>query len=99
MQLVIYNNLVQAVHDDSQIITKAMYPNCQIVSYQGNVIPGQVDPRTSTQKATVYRDQRRVSYPSIGDQLDMIYWDQVNGTKTFQAAIAAVKAQYPKVTS
>ena len=35
-------------------------------------------------------------YPSIGDQLDMIYHDQVNGTTTFKDAIKAVKDKYPK---
>ena len=30
-------------------------------------------------------------YPSIGDQLDMIYHDQVDGTTTFKAAIKAIK--------
>ena len=35
-------------------------------------------------------------YPSIGDQLDMQYWDQVNGTTTWQDAVAKVKADNPK---
>ena len=40
--------------------------------------------------------QRDRSYPSIGDQLDMQYWDQVNGTTTWKDAIAKVKADHPK---
>ena len=35
-------------------------------------------------------------YPAIGDQLDMIYHDQVNGTTTFKDTIKAVKDKYPK---
>jgi len=35
-------------------------------------------------------------YPSIGDQLDMQYWDAVNGTTTWKDAIAQVKADNPK---
>jgi len=35
-------------------------------------------------------------YGPIGDQLDMIYWDQVNGTTTFKDHVAAVKADNPK---
>jgi len=35
-------------------------------------------------------------YPSIQDQLDMQYWDKVNGTTTWQDAIAKVKADTPK---
>lgn len=45
---------------------------------------------------TQYRRDRFQAYPRIQDQLDMIYWDQVNGTTTWQDAIDAVKQQYPK---
>ena len=44
-----------------------------------------------------WEDARRSSYPTIGDQLDMIYWDQVNGTTTFKDHVAAVKADNPKL--
>tara|TARA_R100000315_G_scaffold40978_1_gene17730 strand:+ start:510 stop:854 length:345 start_codon:yes stop_codon:yes gene_type:complete len=35
-------------------------------------------------------------YLSIEQQLDMQYWDAVNGTTTWKDHIAAVKAKYPK---
>ena len=35
-------------------------------------------------------------YPEIGDQLDMIYHDQVDGTTTFKDAIKAIKDAHPK---
>ena len=35
-------------------------------------------------------------YPTIGDQLDMIYHDQVNNTTTFKDAIQAIKDTNPK---
>ena len=35
-------------------------------------------------------------YPSIGDQLDMIYHDQVDGTTTFKDAIKAIKDAHSK---
>jgi len=40
--------------------------------------------------------QRDRVYPSIQDQFDMQYWDKVNGTTTWQDAIAKVKADTPK---
>ena len=40
--------------------------------------------------------QREREYPSIVDQLDMQYHDQVNGTTTWQDAIQAVKDANPK---
>ena len=35
-------------------------------------------------------------YPSVQDQLDMQYWDSVNGTTTWATAIAKVKTDNPK---
>jgi len=40
--------------------------------------------------------QRDRQYPSIQEQLDMQYWDAVNGTTTWKDAIAQVKADNPK---
>jgi len=40
--------------------------------------------------------QRDRVYPSIQDQLDMQYWDNVNGTTTWKDAIAKVKSDNPK---
>lgn len=39
---------------------------------------------------------RQKAYPSIQDQLDMMYKDEVNGTTTWKDAIAQVKADNPK---
>jgi len=46
-----------------------------------------------------YKIDRAEEYPSIQDQLDMQYWDKVNGTNTWQDAINAVKNKYPKENS
>tara|TARA_R100000234_G_C4952530_1_gene158006 strand:- start:257 stop:559 length:303 start_codon:yes stop_codon:yes gene_type:complete len=43
-----------------------------------------------------YIEARQLAYPSIGDQLDMQYWDAVNGTTTWKDAIAKVKSDNPK---
>jgi hypothetical protein len=43
-----------------------------------------------------YQRNRAKAYPSIQEQLDMQYWDKINGTDTWEQAINAVKAQYPK---
>ena len=44
-----------------------------------------------------YDQLRKNEYPSIGDQLDMQYWDSVNDTTTWKDHVASVKAQFPKV--
>ena len=43
-----------------------------------------------------YISARVNAYPSVGDQLDMQYWDAVNGTTTWKDAIAKVKSDNPK---
>ena len=43
-----------------------------------------------------YVQLRSNEYPSMQEQLDMQYWDAVNGTTTWKDAIDAVKAEYPK---
>ena len=43
-----------------------------------------------------YQRKRADEYPSIQDQLDMQYWDSVNGTTTWSDAIATVKSNNPK---
>ena len=43
-----------------------------------------------------YKDMRESAFAKLGDQLDMQYWDQVNGTTTWKDAIAKVKSDNPK---
>ena len=48
--------------------------------------------------AQEYARKRQAEFPSIGDQLDMQYHDQLNGTTTWKDAITKVKADNPKET-
>jgi hypothetical protein len=41
-------------------------------------------------------EARLNAYGSINDQLDMMYWDNVNGTTTWKDHIAQVKSDNPK---
>jgi len=41
-------------------------------------------------------NNRRIAYPSIADQLDMLYWDKVNGTENWLNSIESVKNRFPK---
>ena len=52
---------------------------------------------------TLYQRQRTgeagttdTIYLPLAQQLDMQYWDSVNGTTTWKDHVAAVKAKYPK---
>ena len=44
-----------------------------------------------------YRRQRKLVYPSREKQFDMMYWDKINDTTTWQDAINEVKELFPKV--
>tara|TARA_B100000214_G_C23624082_1_gene470881 strand:+ start:49 stop:354 length:306 start_codon:yes stop_codon:yes gene_type:complete len=41
-------------------------------------------------------EDRKLAYGSIADQLDMQYWDSVNGTTTWKDHIEQVKTDNPK---
>ena len=46
--------------------------------------------------ANEYQRERATAYPSIQEQLDLQYWDKVNGTTNWEDAIAKVKSDIPK---
>ena len=54
------------------------------------------DEQTDEGRQKVWFQNRIAAYPSIGDQLDMLYHDQVNGTTVWKDTIAAAKISTPK---
>ena len=48
------------------------------------------------QPEPTYQEKRMAEYPPTGEQLDMMYWDKVNGTNVWQETITAIKNKYPK---
>ena len=48
------------------------------------------------QQENGYKSARQEAYGSIADQLDMMYWDNVNGTTTWKDHITQVKSDNPK---
>lgn len=55
---------------------------------EGNVIVDDID------RSQIYKDQRRVEYPSFAEQMDYIYHNGVEAWKTDM--IDPIKAKYPK---
>ena len=51
--------------------------------------------RVAEEKATEYKRRRAKAYPAIGEQLDILYHEGIEG---FRTAIKAVKDKYPKPT-
>ena len=66
--------------------------NCHIVD-QGDYyesVPNDVVPEPS------YAQKRAAAYPALSEQLDLIYWDKINGTNLWQEKITEIKTKYPK---
>jgi hypothetical protein len=63
---------------------------------QGNQVEIDLDAVAAWVDPDTYKYQRTSAYPSIQEQLDLLYWDKVNSTDNWEQAIAAVKAEYPK---
>jgi hypothetical protein len=55
-----------------------------------------IDDETDDGKQIEWLGKRQASYPSMGDQMDMIYKDQINGTTTWKDAVEAAKTSTPK---
>jgi len=43
-----------------------------------------------------YTELRAAEYPTIQEQEDMKYWDEINGTTVWRDTITAIKDKYPK---
>ena len=99
-QLVIKDGFVIAAHAPEQDIRDA-YPDAEIIMWDGPLELDETgtrlrDPRTREEKRNNYADKRRMAYPSIPDQLDMIYWDGINETENWLRGIDHIKRKYPQ---
>ncbi len=70
--------------------------NEQVIEIDQAAYEAEVSRLEAEWNATQYQRDRDKAYASIADQLDMQYWDSVNGTTTWADHIAAVKAAHPK---
>ena len=97
---------ILAINPDAKVSVNAEDYN-QITWLEGttpianeDIIAKQTELKTAYDTKQYQRDRTKRSqdggYPEIGDQLDMIYHDQVNGTTTFKDAIKVVKDANPK---
>ena len=60
---------------------------------EGNPVPYSKEAVQAYIAANAYKEQRAAEYPSIPDQLDLLYH---GGMDAWKAAIQAVKDKYPK---
>jgi hypothetical protein len=80
----------------------ALYPTVKLIientpyDAADNVVTVDADAVSAWVSPEQYARDRALAYPSMQEQLDMQYWDSVNGTTTWKDAIAAVKTENPK---
>jgi len=89
--MVDFHKAVRALYDNVYYVNdnKAYDINDNEINVDMNLIKAWKDPNE-------YKYQRQLAYKSIEEQLDMQYWDKVNGTNLWKEHIDSVKAQYPK---
>jgi len=76
--------------------TDAWDKNGNVVVLDESAITIETDRLQAEWNANQYQRDRASAFPSIGDQLDMQYHDQLDGTTTWKDAIAKVKSDNPK---
>ena len=87
-----------------------LYPNVVTIDDTAGAFNAQGNPVTIDEQAVQieitrleadyaakqYQRDRAAAYPSLAEQMDMQYWDSVNGTTVWEDTIAEIKARYPK---
>jgi hypothetical protein len=63
---------------------------------QGNQVTIDMDAVNAWVDPDAYKYSRAKAYPTIQEQLDMQYWDGVNGTTIWADTVASVKSENPK---
>ena len=78
---------------------KSLYPDVLVVEADGKAyVSSGVEKTVDADAVALKKVQlaRKAAYPAIEDQLDMLFWDSINGTTTWKDAIAKVKSDNPK---
>ena len=102
--LILDNKVVDVVSTEFEVHSSMTWVDCDDTVKSGyDYKDGKfTDPRALTdeqkaaQAAVQYKSDRKNAYAAITDQLDMQYWDLVNGTTTWKDHVAKVKADNPK---
>ena len=71
-------------------------PDLSVVYFEDNETEPSDSDITNKIAEIEVQEARKNAYASIQDQLDMQYWDNVNGTTTWKDHIAQVKSDNPK---
>ena len=93
----VINGVIEAYTDSAEVAAEngfdTQIENDIVRGYDGKFY---IDGEQPNPPPKSYVELRMAAYPAIGEQLDMIYWDKVNGTNLWQSTISEIKARYPK---
>jgi hypothetical protein len=93
-------NSIKAINPNAEVVVEGndvkniTWHNGTTPIAEADILAKQKELQTAYDNAKYQRD-RAEAYPSIGEQLDLIYHAGIGGD-AFQAAIKAVKDKYPK---
>ena len=86
---------ILAINSNAKVIVRGSdIDSCEIEWLEGTAEISKADIKTKM-TSMEYISKRQTEYPSIAEQLDMIYHSGQGGD-AFQKAIKAVKEKYPK---
>jgi len=60
------------------------------------LVQAEVSRLQAEQDSTQYQRDRAAAFASLGDQLDMQYWDALNSTTTWHDHVKDIKKRFPK---
>ena len=87
---------IRAIHNSVTTINGSNQDNIVATDINGNNVAINWTQVNAWTDPDTYKYNREAEYPSWQEQMDMQYWDNVNGTSTWQDAIAKVKSDNPK---
>ena len=88
----LYSNAVTVGNNGEFVLDKDMNP----ITIDDKKVEEEYKKLKAEYDSKQYQRDRADVYPSIQEQLDMQYWDAVNGTNKWQEAVAKVKTDHPK---
>ena len=94
-------NYIKAIHEINPSAQVSFWGNdLSTIQWNNGTTPIPIEDieakATEIETRDAHIKPRHKAYPSLGDQLDMQYHDNVNGTTTWKDAIQAVKDANPK---
>ena len=94
---------ILAINPKAEVVVRGTdIDTCEIEWLNGTAEISKADIKTKMDElqadydAKQYQRDRAKVYPSIGDQLDMQYWDKINATSIWSDLITKIKSDNPK---